>query len=90
VSQKGEVVVRGINRGDAYVLSIENEGVGIDENLLSQVREGMVFLKDVAQEKSGFGLQIMHKIAVFLGVSIQIITEIGKTKVIFTFPGKSF
>lgn len=86
VSQKGEVVVKGVRSGDRYLLSIENEGEGIDENLLAQVKNGMVFLKDITHEKSGFGLQIMHKIAVFLGVAIQIATENGKTKVIFSFP----
>lgn len=86
VSQKGEVVVKGVRSGDRYLLSIENEGEGIDENLLTQVKNGMVFLKDITHEKSGFGLQIMHKIAVFLGVAIQIATENGKTKVIFSFP----
>lgn len=86
VSQKGEVVVKGVRSGESYLLSIENEGEGIDENLLAQVKNGMVFLKDITHEKSGFGLQIMHKIAVFLGVTIQIATENGKTKVIFSFP----
>ena len=86
VSQKGEVVVKGVRIGERYLLSIENEGEGIDENLLTQVKNGMVFLKDITHEKSGFGLQIMHKIAVFLGVAIQIATENGKTKVIFSFP----
>lgn len=86
VSQKGEVVVKGVRSGERYLLSIENEGEGIDENLLAQVKNGMVFLKDITHEKSGFGLQIMHKIAVFLGVAIQIATENGKTKVIFSFP----
>jgi signal transduction histidine kinase len=86
VSQKGEVVVKGVRSGERYLLSIENEGEGIDENLLAQVKNGMVFLKDISHEKSGFGLQIMHKIAVFLGVAIQIATENGKTKVIFSFP----
>ncbi len=86
VSQKGEVVVKGVRSGDRYLLSIENEGEGIDENLLAQVKNGMVFLKDITHEKSGFGLQIMHKIAIFLGVAIQIATENGKTKVIFSFP----
>lgn len=90
VSKKGEVVVKGVRSGDNYLLSIENEGEGIDDNLLIQVKNGMVFLKDINHEKSGFGLQIMHKIAIFLGVSIQIITEMGNTKVIFTFPGKNF
>ncbi len=86
VSQKGEVVVKGVRSGERYLLSIENEGEGIDENLLAQVKNGMVFLKDITHEKSGFGLQIMHKIAIFLGVAIQIATENGKTKVIFSFP----
>ncbi|MCZ8133968.1 MAG: ATP-binding protein, partial [Algoriphagus sp.] len=86
VSNGGEIFLSGIKKSDQYEIVIENDGVGIDEKLLSQVKNGLVFLKDVSKEKSGFGLQIMYKIAVFLGVTLDITSENGKTRVSYRFP----
>lgn len=74
-----------LEKGD-YLVEIENTGEGIDERLLEQVRNGTVFLKDVNSEKSGFGLQIMFKISIFLGVALNFTSENGKTSVTFGFP----
>lgn len=85
-STGGEIRIQGILNQDDYEILIENEGEGIDENVLEQVRNGLVFLKDVRKENSGFGLQIMHKIALFLGVKIEMRSGDGKTRVSFRFP----
>jgi signal transduction histidine kinase len=82
----GEILLSGKMYADCYEIVIENDGEGIDEKLLAQVKNGLVFLKDVTKEKSGFGLQIMFKIAIFLGVGLEIISENRKTRVLFKFP----
>lgn len=84
----GEIKILGISNPEDYEVLIENEGEGIDEKLLEQVRNGLVFLKDVRKENSGFGLQIIHKIALFLGVKIEIESGDGKTRVSLRFPVK--
>jgi signal transduction histidine kinase len=84
----GEIRIQGILNQEYYEVFIENDGEGIDEKLLAQVRNGLVFLKDVRKENSGFGLQIMHKIALFLGVKIEMRSGDGKTRVVFLFPVK--
>lgn len=86
VSSGGEIWLSGIKKSDQYEIVIENDGEGIDEKLLAQVKNGLVFLKDVTKEKSGFGLQIMFKIAIFLGVNLEVTSENGKTRVSYRFP----
>ena len=86
VSEEGEIWISGLRHPDRYEIRIENDGEGIDEKLLEQVRNGLVFLKDVNKEKSGFGLQIMHRIATFLAVKIQLSSQDGKTTLVFSFP----
>jgi signal transduction histidine kinase len=86
VKEGGEISLSGEKYPDRYEVLIENDGEGIDEKILDQVKNGLVFLKDVTKEKSGFGLQIMFKIAIFLGVGLEITSENGKTRVLFRFP----
>jgi signal transduction histidine kinase len=86
VQDGGEIILVGTKKEDAYELILENDGEGIDEDLINQVTNGLVFLKDVTKEKSGFGLQIMYKVALFLGVSLEIGSLKGKTRVCFRFP----
>ncbi|MBS4072673.1 MAG: HAMP domain-containing histidine kinase [Algoriphagus sp.] len=86
VSSGGEIWLSGIKKSDQYEIVIENDGEGIDDKLLAQVKNGLVFLKDVTKEKSGFGLQIMFKIAIFLGVTLEVTSENGKTRVSYRFP----
>jgi sensor histidine kinase regulating citrate/malate metabolism len=88
VETGGEISLSGTKIGDRYALVIENDGAGIDDKLIEQVKNGLVFLKDVSKEKSGFGLQIMYKVALFLGVSLEISSLKGKTRVCFSFPIK--
>jgi len=85
----GKIRIQGVMNQEDYEVLIENDGEGIDEKLLEQVRNGLVFLKDVRKENSGFGLQIIHKIALFLGVKIEIQSGEGKTLVSFRFKKSS-
>ena len=89
VENGGEISLSGTINGDRYEVVVENDGVGIDERLIEQVKNGLVFLKDVSKEKSGFGLQIMYKVALFLGVGLEIGSQKGKTRVCFSFPMKA-
>jgi signal transduction histidine kinase len=89
VENGGEISLSGTINGDRYEVVVENDGVGIDERLIEQVKNGLVFLKDVSKEKSGFGLQIMCKVALFLGVGLEIGSQKGKTRVCFSFPMKA-
>jgi signal transduction histidine kinase len=70
--ENGEIIVEGKYNGKQYTASIRDNGPGIPESLLNQVEEGTVFLKDVDKDKSGFGLQILHKVALYLGVFVDI------------------
>jgi len=88
VENGGEICLSGTINGDRYELVIENDGAGIDDKLIEQVKNGLVFLKDVSKEKSGFGLQIMYKVALFLGVGLEIGSQKAKTRVCFSFPIK--
>jgi len=88
VENGGEISLSGTINGDSYEVVVENDGVGIDDKLIEQVKNGLVFLKDVSKEKSGFGLQIMYKVALFLGVGLEIGSQTGKTRVCFSFPIK--
>lgn len=89
VENGGEISLSGTINGYRYEVVVENDGVGIDERLIEQVKNGLVFLKDVSKEKSGFGLQIMYKVALFLGVGLEIGSQKGKTRVCFSFPMKA-
>jgi signal transduction histidine kinase len=89
VENGGEISLSGTINGDRYEVVVENDGVGIDEKLIEQVKNGLVFLKDVSKEKSGFGLQIMYKVALFLGVGLEIGSQKGKTRVCFSLPMKA-
>ena len=88
VENGGEISLSGIKSGDRYEVVIENDGAGIDDTLIEQVKNGLVFLKDVSKEKSGFGLQIMFKVTLFLGIALEIGSQKGKTRVCFSFPVK--
>jgi signal transduction histidine kinase len=85
-SEKGKEIVidSGLSEG-IYFLSIHNSTFGISDEVQRQVKAGKVFLKDASHDKSGFGLQIMFKVADYLKFSVEI--ESSKkfgTKVTFT------
>jgi sensor histidine kinase regulating citrate/malate metabolism len=66
-------------------VEVNDSGKGIPPDLIQQVKSGIVFLKDANNEKSGFGLQIMHKIATYLDVGLSIVSSDQGTKIQFTF-----
>ncbi len=68
------IIASGFVKQEFYC-SILNKGELITEDMLFQVKAGRVFLKDVSTDKSGFGLQIMFKVASYLGFSMEIISS---------------
>lgn len=84
--QGGTIVLKGKMSTKGYEISVNDSGPGISENLLNQVKDGIVFLNEVEKDKSGFGLQIMYKIALYLGVNIDIKSNSNGTEVSFLFP----
>jgi signal transduction histidine kinase len=70
---------------ESTIVEVNDSGKGIPSDLIQQVKSGMVFLKDANNEKSGFGLQIIHKIATYLDVGLSIVSSDQGTKIQFTF-----
>ncbi len=86
-SYKGSTIkLVGILGPDEYQLSVLNEGPAISDELMDQVASGLVFLKDAKKESSGYGLQIIYRIASFLGVGVRVESNSSGTKFIFCFP----
>lgn len=83
--ESGKITITGKKQGNQYRVAIVDNGPGISEKLLEQVEEGTVFLKDVEKDKSGFGLQILHKVALYLGVKVGIKSDNSGTEVRFDF-----
>jgi signal transduction histidine kinase len=81
----GTIEICGINKKSKYHVVIRDSGKGISEDLMNQVKDGIVFLKDAKVDKSGFGLQIIHKIAGYLGVKIQLKSGPEGTEFTFKF-----
>jgi len=81
----GTIEICGINKKSKYHVVIRDSGKGISEDLMNQVKDGIVFLKDAKIDKSGFGLQIIHKIAGYLGVKIQLKSGADGTEFTFKF-----
>jgi sensor histidine kinase regulating citrate/malate metabolism len=72
--------------GNIYTIVVNDSGDGIPDEVLNQVKQGLVFLKDVEKDKSGFGMQLMFKIAIYLNVDLNIQNTGKGTKIKFTFP----
>ena len=70
---------------ESTVVEVSDTGNGIPPELIQQVKSGLVFLKDANSEKSGFGLQIMHKIAMYLDIELSIVSSEKGTKIQFAF-----
>ncbi len=81
----GSIQLSAYRAGNNFIVEVIDTGGGIPEDLLKQAKEGFVFLKDVAGEKSGYGLQIMHKIAAYLNVRLSIQSGNTGTTVRFVF-----
>ncbi|GAB2627105.1 sensor histidine kinase [Belliella aquatica] len=85
-TERGEIRLSGHFESGRYSVNVKDTGPGISDELLKQVKDGIVFLKDVEKDKSGFGLQIMYKIALYLGIEISIKSSSNGTNVSFLFP----
>jgi signal transduction histidine kinase len=85
----GKITISGNTLNSGYSVFVEDTGNGIPASVLEQVKAGKVFLKDATSEKSGFGLQIMHKIANFLNVKLSINSTSTGTKIEFLFSNLS-
>jgi signal transduction histidine kinase len=83
---KGTIQLTVHHENNRATVEVRDTGPGIKPELLEQVNRGMVFLKDAKSEKSGFGLQIMHKIAGYLNVTLTIDSDSTGTTIRFTFP----
>jgi signal transduction histidine kinase len=68
----GSVSLTISQREHGAVVEVTDTGNGIPTTLIDQVKRGHVFLTDAKNDKSGFGLQIMHRIATFLNVDLTI------------------
>ncbi len=84
--KKGTIQLMVYHENNLATVEVKDTGPGIKPELLEQVNRGMVFLKDAKSEKSGFGLQIMHKIAAYLNVTLTINSGSAGTTIRFTFP----
>lgn len=80
-----EIRISCTKESEGFKISIKDNGPGISADLLQQVREGQVFLKDARQDKSGFGLQIIHKIALYLNIQLSIMSNAEGTEIRFEF-----
>ncbi|MEX2594269.1 MAG: HAMP domain-containing sensor histidine kinase [Anditalea sp.] len=67
----GSIEMSGTPCNLGYRISIKDTGPGISPELMEQVKTGIVFLKDAKVDRSGFGLQIIFKIALYLGIEIE-------------------
>jgi signal transduction histidine kinase len=82
----GEIHLSGKYVQSHYAVEVEDTGSGIPEHILEQVKQGVVFLKDAEKDRSGFGLQIMFKIALYLNLDLRIENTGQGTKISFKFP----
>lgn len=69
-----------------HKIIIKDEGEGISADILHQVEQGTVFLKNVDKDSSGFGLQILRKTAAYLGIQVQFESTSMGTTVTFLLP----
>jgi len=82
---KGSIQLTVRHERTLAMVEVKDTGPGIKPELLEQVNRGMVFLKDAKSDKSGFGLQIMHKIAAYLNVTLTIDSDSTGTTIRFIF-----
>ncbi len=80
-----EVKINGSSISNGFLIEIIDEGPGISEERINQIQNGQVFLKDAHTDSSGYGLQIVFKIASFLGIDIHILNTSTGTNFQLTF-----
>jgi signal transduction histidine kinase len=85
----GEIRLNALQENNFFVIEVLDTGRGISSDLIEQVKNGLVFLKDANSEKSGFGLQIMNKIATFLNVKLTITSSDKGSTLRFAFTNTS-
>lgn len=83
----GRIAIHGEFIDKVYRIRIKDSGPGITPELMDQVKSGIVFLKDAKTDRSGFGLQIIHKIALYLGIKLEVVSSEQGTEFIFYFSG---
>jgi signal transduction histidine kinase len=81
----GRISISGIKALNGYQITVYDNGDGISKEMMDQIKEGTVFLKDAAKDKSGFGLQLIYKIGLFLNVGVEIDTSTEGTSLVFNF-----
>lgn len=81
----GKISILGEKTAKGYQIRVVDNGNGISREMMDQIKEGTVFLKDASKDKSGFGLQLIYKIGLFLNVGVQIDTNPKGTSLIFDF-----
>lgn len=80
------VDIRLLQKMGQLEIQISDQGPGIPQEIMEQIQNGTVFLKDAQNDRSGFGLLLMHKIALFLGVQVQLQSDTKGTLVSFLLP----
>lgn len=81
----GYITLSGDRMTNGYQITVADNGAGISKEMMDQIQEGTVFLKDAAKDKSGFGLQLIYKIGLFLNVGVKIDTGSQGTSLVFSF-----
>jgi len=81
----GKISLSGEKLANGYQITVTDNGDGISKEMMDQIQEGTVFLKDAAKDKSGFGLQLIYKIGLFLNVGVKIETGSDGTSLVFNF-----
>lgn len=82
---RGKISLSGEKTESGYQITVVDNGKGISKEMMDQIKNGTVFLKDASKDKSGFGLQLIYKIGLFLNVGVQIETNTNGTSLIFDF-----
>ena len=81
----GNITLSGEKVANGYQITVSDNGAGISKEMMDQIQEGTVFLKDAAKDKSGFGLQLIYKIGLFLNVGVKIDSSPEGTSLVFNF-----
>jgi two-component system, NtrC family, sensor kinase len=86
VRPQGRIVIRGGAHGDQYLLTIQDDGAGIPEDVLERVFDPFFTTKDVGKG-TGLGLSITYSIVRKHGGHLELLpVEGGGTRVELTLP----
>jgi signal transduction histidine kinase len=81
-----KVDVRLSSKEHQIEIQLSDQGPGIPKDILEQIQNGTVFLKDAQNDRSGFGLLLTYKIALFLGIRVDLESDGKGTVVTFRLP----